>query len=341
MKSPEEMTKSVLQRREDIIINRNARRKKLAKTLSATLPCLILVIATLFAASRLVSPDKSGGGELNDGWDMNESFPPLDGTAAGSLSPPESTPNGNLSTDGGPQDTDGPTVNGPDSVDTPCCGYIYSYHKCHKNSPFSYLINGKLISCNLNSQLKEYGENELIGIEVRSVLDPYSVCDGKTLITYRSELDTEKEYLKKLITLLKRGDQLKLGDELFFEENKHLFQPARPIWSREFYERMTEYIGNELLNKYIVNGVFLKQQLELDIAEYEINTPFTAEEKYYDACAKYYKRREEELIRFFEDNGISYKKLPLLGDLTIEMKVCDFIALQDTELSHCYFDIIR
>ncbi len=63
-----------------------------------------------------------------------------------------------------------------------------------------------------------------------------------------------------LYELYKTVDLFKYGSLLYEQE-----APEGEKWSQSLYEEKAEYLGSEILDKYIVNGEFLKDKLLSDI----------------------------------------------------------------------------
>lgn len=104
------------------------------------------------------------------------------------------------------------------------------------------------------------------------------VYKGKTLGEWAVEADNEKRIPEKMKELLKFGDSLKYGTDLYLTGT-----PSGEKWDRRLYEDKVNYFGEELLGKYIVNGVFLKEKLEKDIAFYDTSTSQRNYEQAYNA----------------------------------------------------------
>lgn len=85
--------------------------------------------------------------------------------------------------------------------------------------------------------------------------------EGKTLAELAIEADNERILPDKMMQLLKQGDELKYGTGLY-----KTGLPSGIKWDQTMYENTVAYLGEELLNKYIVDGEFLREALEKDIA---------------------------------------------------------------------------
>ena len=96
------------------------------------------------------------------------------------------------------------------------------------------------------------------------------VYEGKTLAELAIAADNERILPEKMAQLLKQGDELKYGTALY-----ETGTPDGIKWDRSRYENQVAFFG-DLLDKYIVDGEFLRDALEKDIAALQsvnITTP--------------------------------------------------------------------
>jgi len=98
------------------------------------------------------------------------------------------------------------------------------------------------------------------------------------LAQWAIEAEDERILTKKMAQLLKEGDALKYGKALY-----EVGMPSGEIWDKSFYEERIAYYGETLLGKYIVNGDFLQEALEKDIAAYDEQTARNGYELAYNA----------------------------------------------------------
>ena len=122
--------------------------------------------------------------------------------------------------------------------------------------------NEKDVTYLLEEQLNGAENDEKVTIVLRPYFQPWEsdfVCEGKTIAQYYREMSEEKNYPEKLLQLLKEGDSLKYGDALYLEGT-----PDGERWTREWYEKRCGDYGEAVLNKYIQNGSFLREQCEQD-----------------------------------------------------------------------------
>ena len=86
------------------------------------------------------------------------------------------------------------------------------------------------------------------------------IYEGKTLAEWAIAADDERILPEKMAQLLKLGDELKYGTALY-----ETGTPDGIKWDRSWYENQVAFFG-DLLDKYIVDGEFLRETLEKDIA---------------------------------------------------------------------------
>lgn len=72
---------------------------------------------------------------------------------------------------------------------------------------------------------------------------------------------SDAEFYEKLGQLLKQGDSLKYGEMLYTTGT-----PDGERWDEKFYWQRIEFYGEELLAEYIVNGEFMREKVEADMA---------------------------------------------------------------------------
>lgn len=123
--------------------------------------------------------------------------------------------------------------------------------------------NGKKVSCSLLEVLNK-DENVRIAITaLNRKPDMEFAYNGKKLQEYEEKARNERQLHNKLQELLKLGDELKYGEALYLAGT-----PSGEKWVKELYLEVVAYFGEEMLAKYIVDGEFLKEEVENDIEEY-------------------------------------------------------------------------
>ena len=148
------------------------------------------------------------------------------------------------------------------------------------NSASYYVrLNGKL---NVSGELKEAIENSpdaqftVLAVYCPTTADITDfVYEGKTLGEIAIDADNERILPEKMTDLLKNGEALKYGTALY-----ETGTPDGEKWDRDFYEKKVEFIGAELIAKYIVDSRFLREQLEVDLAVVQVYNETSAREKY-------------------------------------------------------------
>ena len=129
--------------------------------------------------------------------------------------------------------------------------------------------------------LKNCEKDDVLAIRayITTVDDDY-IYEGRPLSEYRSASDYESRLPELLAQLLKLGDELKYGTALY-----ETGTPDGLKYTRELYEWCVELFGKDLLEKYIVNGEFLKNKAEEDLAK--AIECVDARELYYKALGAY------------------------------------------------------
>lgn len=141
--------------------------------------------------------------------------------------------------------------------------------------------NGKTVTYSLWNILESSGDGDTLALLVKPLsYDSSFVYEGKTPEQYADAWDEERNLPEKLNMLLKDGDSLKYGT-LLYEEGT----PDGEKWAESLYEEKISFYGDDILNAYIQNGMFLRDKLENDIrAAGECND---ARNKYFEAKAAF------------------------------------------------------
>lgn len=121
--------------------------------------------------------------------------------------------------------------------------------------------NGKKISATLYDAFEKCEENRLFAIAANcTYVDKEYIYNGKSIAEYEAEMLKEQELVTKLEGLLKEGDYLKYGKDLYLTGT-----PEGEKWSKELYDDRVCMYGDDVLDKYIQNGEFLRDKLESDL----------------------------------------------------------------------------
>ena len=169
------------------------------------------------------------------------------------------------------------------------------------------------------------------------------IYEGKTLFRLAVEADNERMIPEKMTELLKVGDELKYGAALY-----ETGTPDGIKWDRALYEEKVAYFGN-LLDKYIVDGRFLADQLKKDIeAQQSINvtTPdgttttiihgdTSAREQYARAYNAYVEGVLAETEKVLSENGVQCERAPYSTDSLKLVETAD--ELENLTLEHMEF----
>lgn len=157
------------------------------------------------------------------------------------------------------------------------------------------------------------------------------VYEGKTLSERAIASENARFTLHKMHELLKQGEELKLGAALY-----ETGLPDGTKWDRRLYEDKVAYYG-ELIDKYIVNGEFLHEQLSKDIAEYGMDTYV---EKYKLAYNAYLETVLPSVMQKLTQSGISCSRAAYSVNgitFTVTQTQLENIPLDD--ITNWFFDL--
>lgn len=126
---------------------------------------------------------------------------------------------------------------------------------------FTTWNNHDSISFRLCEALESGNKDDVFAIFAMPAKDYTFEYKGKTLADYYLAMSEERNLPDKLLQLLKEGDSLKYGEALYKTGT-----PTGEIWYQSLYEERVAFYGNTILEKYIVDGQFLVEELERDIA---------------------------------------------------------------------------
>ena len=306
MKNTNEMVNSLLERREQYEAEQKRKRSIITRT--ATSMCCFCLIALLgFGAwqSELFNtaqpPLVDGGNSTHQDTGKTDPTNPSNNVSMGIL-------------------PDAPIIWGETNGESQDAGFS--------------TWNGKMITIPLNDVLTdEKNKNCLIAIGVSFELDTEFVYKGKTISEYEAALDDARLLIGRLGELLKAGDELKYGEALYKTGT-----PDGKKWAKQLYDETVERIGKDVLSKYIVDGEFLKDKLEADIATYHADT---SRNVWNEAIEAYYKFIAMETAEELKERNINcevkkglivYVTVDEFSSLEIENAMFYSLALNEDEV---------
>ena len=133
--------------------------------------------------------------------------------------------------------------------------------------------------------------------------------EGKTLAELALAAEDERMLPEKMLQLLKEGDSLKYGTALY-----ETGTPSGEKWAKSLYEEKIAFYGEELLGKYIVDGEFLRETLEKDIADFNENS---ARNRYELAYNAYLETVLPPAVSRLNENGIQCERAPYMNNAMI------------------------
>ena len=156
--------------------------------------------------------------------------------------------------------------------------------------------------------------------------------EGKTLSELAIEAEEEGALPDKMRELLKLGDELKYGTALY-----ETGTPSGEKWDKGLYEEKVVYFGEKLLNKYIVNGEFLRDKLLKDIAEYNEDS---ANRKYKLAYNAYLETVLPSAVKLMNENNIQCERKKHSNNcITFIATAKELENLPLKELKNWYFEL--
>lgn len=180
---------------------------------------------------------------------------------------------------------------------------------------------GKYVTARLREALRETEEPVAMTAGVRG-FDWGFVYDGRTLDELQRLCEEVTDVLYKLEELLKDGEYLKYGEAMCTTG-----APDGARYARDHYEYLTAYYG-ELLDKYIVDGEFLRENVERDLAEKE-----DVYESFSRALTAYHTERVSTLYRRLSDLEIAYAVSENGWTIRLTMTPAEFETLDLTDIS--------
>ena len=314
MKSSDEMVKSLLERRERYVQERKKRRKRVIG-ISVPAGCCALLLCAVFLLPGI--RDSMGSAVLpgptaapTDSADPETpALPVTDGAFGSQLAPENPEP----VTDAGESiqselaagtgtDSDGTASPHDLTPKTGTAGSV-SYEIC-----YLWWRNKLIVAGPLYWAIEDDPEGTFTVIaSYRPITGDITdfTYEGKTLSQWAIEAVEADLLPGKMTELLKMGDELKYGEALY-----ETGTPDGIIWDRRLYEDKVAYYGEELLSRYIVDGEFLREKLEADLADVENTAHTLAEEAYARAYSAYLDEVMPEFVRELTAEGISCDRAP-------------------------------
>ena len=195
--------------------------------------------------------------------------------------------------------------------------------------------NEKNVDSSLAEILKKANENDMIKIYMRSKIDHSYIYMGKTLSEYLNERDTLLKCSEKLAMLVKDGESLKYGEALYTTGT-----PTGEKWLKELYDKTITFYGKDIIDKYIVDGVFLKSTLSED-RELLQNNIENIEKEYEKACSAYVSYAISNAKEQLSLQNIQ-PTISSTGDyLIIDISVKTFENMQMSNISTWFFSTSR
>ena len=306
MKSSEEMVKSLLERREQYAKERERQRKRIVG-ISVPAGCCALLLCAVFllpgmkdrvGTAALPMPTSAPDMPITDsGVSAQEAPEPVTDAGEGTdvILPDETAVPG--------AETDGGTASPPDlTPKTETAGSV-SEEVC-----YLWWKNRLSVTWRLNQAIQDDPEGTFTVIaNYRPATGDITdfTYEGKTLSEWAVASVDAMLLPEKMAELLKMGDELKYGEALY-----ETGTPDGIIWDRRLYEDKIAYYGEELLSRYIVDGEFLREELENDLHDRKNTASAQAEEAYGRAYAAYLDEFMPKLAEELTAGGISCKRMP-------------------------------
>jgi hypothetical protein len=189
--------------------------------------------------------------------------------------------------------------------------------------------HGRNISYGLYEALKADGSEKIsVSVTLSDRGSSEFVYKGRTLQEYT--YDTFGEDISRLEQLLEQGDIIKYGEAVYTTGT-----PDGITWTESMYNYRVEFYGEELMSKYIVNGEFLKEQVQADLKELKDGYKAALDE----AVEAFYDARIAETIGMLESQGIHSERIEGTHDIVMYVTAAEFytVSLDNTS----YFGLLN
>lgn len=190
--------------------------------------------------------------------------------------------------------------------------------------------NGINVSFSLYDALEKSASDKYIAIIVKYAnndrLNNF-VFDNKKYSEHVSDLNLLEALSEKYGELQKEGEQLKFGELLYTEG---LSDGTK--WTKAYYDERVAYYGSDILAEFIVDGVFLAEQLESRIA-YNQNQIVEKETTISNLLKAYDENIAPTIISAFDKYSVTYKNGNVYLFITpSELKAIDVDNITDYSL---------
>lgn len=164
--------------------------------------------------------------------------------------------------------------------------------------------NGVSVSSDLYETLEKSANDKYIAIIVKYAnnnnMNDY-VFGGKSYVEHNMDLDSLRCLSKKYEALQKEGELLKYGELLYTEG---LLDGTK--WTKTYYDERVSYYGTDILSEFIVDGVFLSEQLESSM-DHNQNTIIEKERTISDLIRSYDESIAPAIINAFDKYSVTSK----------------------------------
>ncbi len=147
---------------------------------------------------------------------------------------------------------------------------------------------------------------------------------GMTIQKYIDERDENSHLFDKLIQLDKEGTKLKYGEALYTTGDGN-----GEIWDKSLYEERVAFYGEDFLAKYIVDGKFLREKVEEDIAKFD----YAPQDNLSEAIKAYYHDMKQSSVQKLKEQNISYEYDEAADELVINVTETELKALSLDNIS--------
>lgn len=231
-----------------------------------------------------------------------------------------------------PDDTNVPQNSTTQTTPTTKPTYNILWADSHNNDTEGWTTyQGRECCFCLYEVLKDHPADK-IAIRVEGGISEDFLYNGKTFEEYREAYDQEQWLFQKLSTLIKEGEVLKYGDAVYTTGT-----PDGEGMAKEFYEERLAWYGEELLSRYIVDGEFLKEELEAEV-ERRLNGYHPARDAEEEAVEAGKKQAIAELKIALDSVGLDYAEQSDAGELVFFATADEFVALpKDAVCGTCHW----